>query len=230
MSLGIILTPDSRSKAYIQKILKNDIKLDLVIFMNDSRTEYSFSDELIEQSKNHGFDISKSVLDTLKENNIVFKEFPFVDINNTKLIEEIKSSSIDYMIFSGGGILKNEILSLETKFIHLHPGIVPSYRGSTCFHYSILNENNSGVTAFIMDKGLDTGDIIHQKHFQKPSHEYLDEVHDSYIRSETLVELLITKELPFTNLKKQDPTIGETYFIIHPTLKHIAILSCITHD
>ena len=164
MSLGIILTPDSRSKAYIQKILKNDIKLDLVIFMNDSRTEYSFSDELIEQSKNHGFDISKSVLDTLKENNIVFKEFPFVDINNTKLIEEIKSSSIDYMIYSGGGILKNEILSLETKFIHLHPGIVPSYRGSTCFYYSILKEGRSGVTAFIMDQNLDTGDILHQKY------------------------------------------------------------------
>ena len=82
----------------------------------------------------------------------------------------------------------------------------------------------------MMDENLDTGDIIHQKHFQKPSHQYLDEVYDSYIRSETLIELLKTKELPFSNLKKQDPSSGETYFIIHPTLKHIAILSCITND
>ena len=81
-----------------------------------------------------------------------------------------------------------------------------------------------------MDKNLDTGDIIHQKYFQKPSHQYLDEVYDSYIRSETLIELLTTKEIPFYNLKKQDTSSGETYFIIHPTLKHIAILSCITSD
>ena len=65
-----------------------------------------------------------------------------------------------------------------------------------------LNDDNSGVTAFIMDKNLDTGDIIHQKYFQKPSHQYLDEVYDSYIRSETLIELLTTKEIPFYNLKK----------------------------
>ena len=38
MTIGIILTPDSRSKAYIQKILKNKIKLDLIIFMNDNRS------------------------------------------------------------------------------------------------------------------------------------------------------------------------------------------------
>jgi len=230
MNLGIILTPDSRSKAYIQKILKNDIKLDFVIFMNDSKNEDFFSDDLIQQSKNHGFDISESVLDTLKENDIKFKEFPFVDINHTQLVNEIRSSSADYMIFSGGGILKDEILSLETKFIHLHPGIVPSYRGSTCFYYSILNENNSGVTAFIMDNGIDTGDIIYKKYFQKPSHEYLDEVYDPYIRSETLIELLTTKKLQFTDLKKQESDEGETYFVIHPTLKHIAILSCTRHD
>ena len=226
MTLGIVLTPDSRSKAYIQKILHNGIKLDSIIFMNDCRRESSFSDDLIQESKNYGFDISTPVIDTLKENNLDFKEFSFVDINHKQLIEEIKSSSIDYTIFSGGGILKNEILSSGTKFIHLHPGIVPYYRGCTCFYYSILIENNSGVTAFVMDTNLDTGDILHQKIFEKPLHKYLDDVYDSYIRSETLIELLTTKKIPFENTRKQNLNDGETYFIIHPVLKHIAILSC----
>ena len=227
MTIGIILTPDSRSKAYIQKILKNKIKLDLIIFMNDNRSEKIFSNELIQQSKNHGFDISKSVIDTLKENNLDFQEFPFVDINNSELIDYIRNSSIDFILFSGGGILRDEILSLETKFIHFHPGIVPSYRGSTCFYYSILKEGRSGVTAFIMDQNLDTGDILHQKFLEKPSHKYLDDVYDPHITSETLIELVTNNENLFSNAKKQDPSIGETYFIIHPTLKHIAILSCL---
>lgn len=229
MRLGIILTPDIRSKAYIQKILKNDLILDTIIFMNDKRIEKKYSDDVIELSKINGFDISKSVNETLLEHNLDFKEFSFVDINNSELIKYVQSLSVDYLIFTGGGILKHDILTSGTKFIHLHPGIVPNYRGSTCFYYSILNENYAGVTAFIMDEKLDTGDILHQKKFQKPTHQYLDEIYDPCIRSETLIKLLQTENF-FSKVIKQDPLSGETYYIIHPTLKHIAILNCLTND
>ena len=230
MSLGIILTPDNRSKAYIQKILKNNLKFDYVLFMNDNRIEKKYSDEIINTSKKFGFDISKSVIDTLSENKINFKEFPFVDINNHVLKKYIDSISIENLIFSGGGILKDEILSCNVNFIHFHPWITPEYRGSTCFYYSILNDNYAGVTAFFMDHTLDTGDIIFQKKFEKPSHQYLDEVFDPYIRSETLVELIKTNKLASSNFTKQNITDGETYFIIHPVLKHIAIMNCISND
>ena len=79
-----------------------------------------------------------------------------------------------------------------------------------------------------MDEKLDTGDIIYQKKFQKPTHRYLDEIFDPYIRSETLIELFKTKKLPFNDLIKQNTSVGETYYIIHPVLKHISILSCLT--
>ena len=230
MSLGIILTPDNRSKAYIQKILKNNLKFDYVLFMNDNRIEKKYSDEIINTSKKFGFDISKSVIDTLHENKINFKEFPFVDINNHVLKKYIDSISIENLIFSGGGILKDEILSCNVNFIHFHPGITPEYRGSTCFYYSILNDNYAGVTAFFMDHTLDTGDIIFQKKFEKPSHQYLDEVFDPYIRSETLVELIKINKLSSSNFTKQNVTDGETYYIIHPVLKHIAIMNCISND
>jgi len=230
MSIGIILTPDERSKAYIQKILKNNIQLDYIILMNDHRVENKFSSEQIQESLNNGFDISISVIDTLKDRNIDYKEFPFVDINHPKLIEYLETISTEYMIFTGGGILQHEVLSLGIKFIHLHPGIVPEYRGSTCFYYSILNEDKAGVTAFIMDEHLDTGDTIIQKSFQKPHYKYIDEVYDPYIRSETLIELLTKKNLMPTNFVEQNPLEGETYYIIHPILKHIAILSCISND
>ena len=36
--------------------------------------------------------------------------------------------------------------------------------------------------------------------------------------------------MPFTEPIKQNPLDGETYHIIHPVLKHIAILRCITND
>lgn len=230
MKMGIILTPDNRSKAYIQKILKNNIVLDEIIFLNNSQKEIKFSEDMIKQSKINGFDISESVLTTLKNAKLNYKEFPFMDINNCELIKYIQEKSVDFLIFSGGGILKQEILNLKTKFIHFHPGIVPSYKGSTCFYYSIINEGCSGVTAFIMNEGLDTGDIIYQKTFPKPNYSFTDEIFDPHIRSETLIEVLKNNIVLEKEVNKQNPDEGNTYYIIHPVLKHIAILNCIKSE
>ena len=145
----------------------------------------------------------------------------------TVYVNFIKKNREEYYIFTGGGILKNEILKLGVKFVHLHPGLVPKYRGSTCFYYSIINEGSAGVTAFIMDEGLDTGDIIYQKTFEKPLHKFLDEVYDPHIRSETLLDIVSQNLLNEQNFKQQNSSEGETYFIIHPVLKHIAIMNCI---
>tara|TARA_B100000953_G_C18005266_1_gene416346 strand:+ start:425 stop:1111 length:687 start_codon:yes stop_codon:yes gene_type:complete len=228
MKLGIILTPDNRSKAYIQKLVKNNITLNSILFMNDNKREKSYSEDIIKISKKNGFDISKSVKDTLTGNDLTFKEFNFVDINHQDLVKHIENNEEGFLIFTGGGILKKEILNSGVKFIHFHPGIVPNYRGSTCFYYSILNEENCGVTAYIMDEKLDTGDIIYQKKFNKPDHIFVDEVYDPFIRSETLVELIKKDILQKNNHKKQDPLEGETFFIIHPVLKHISILNCVS--
>ncbi len=230
MKIGIILTPDNRSKAYIQKILKHDIIIDEIIFLNDSRAEDNISKQMIKQSETYGFDISESVLMTLKNKELMYKEFQSTDINNKELIKYIKEKNLDFLIFTGGGILKQEILSLKTKFIHFHPGIVPDYKGSTCFYYSILKENNCGVTAFIMNEGLDTGDILHQKIFDKPKHLFVDEVYDPHIRSETLIDVLKNNLIYKNAFKKQEPNKGDTYYVIHPVLKHIAILNCIKND
>jgi methionyl-tRNA formyltransferase len=227
MKLGIILTSDSRSKAYIQKICSNSFHLDQVIFMNNNLDEPDYNPDIIYQSKSAKFDISESVKTTLDKNNIHYTKFDFVDINNPKLVEFISHSDIDFFIFTGGGILKKDILTSGPKFIHFHPGIVPNYRGSTCFYYSIINENSCGVTSYLMDEKIDTGNIIYQRKFSKPTHEYIDDVYDAYIRSETLVDVL-QNDLIFVNeFTKQNPDVGETYHIIHPVLKHIAILSCL---
>jgi methionyl-tRNA formyltransferase len=91
-----------------------------------------------------------------------------------------------------------------------------------------LNGDEVGVTCFVMNEGIDTGNIVLQKTFSKPNHVYLDEVFDPHIRSETLLEMMKCEK----NMEKsiiQDVTKGETYYIIHPVLKHIAILKCINY-
>ena len=63
--IGIILTPDNRSKAYIQKLISNKVKLEHIILMNKKTKEKSFSEDKIRISRSHGLDISESVIQTL---------------------------------------------------------------------------------------------------------------------------------------------------------------------
>jgi methionyl-tRNA formyltransferase len=226
LKIGIILTSNPRSQAYIQKILNNNISIDEIIFLNDNQPNIVFKNEEIEKGKKYGFDLSKSVHSSLIENKLDFTEFKFADINNPELIKFLSKSDCHFFIFSGGGILKDQILNIGKKFIHFHPGIVPNYRGSTCFYYSIINEKICGVTSFFMDKNLDTGKIILQKIFDSPNHEFMDNVYDPHIRSETMIEVVQKKYFESKNSQEQ-PSKGETYYIIHPVLKHIAILSCL---
>ena len=90
MVFGIILTPDNRSKAYIQKLLSSHIFPDVIIFLNNNIPEKTYSNEIIEISRKNGFDISKSVKNTLSDNNLVYTEFDSNDINSPDLINFIK--------------------------------------------------------------------------------------------------------------------------------------------
>jgi methionyl-tRNA formyltransferase len=63
--------------------------------------------------------------------------------------------------FSNPFIIPKEILSLKTKFINFHPGILPNYKGSLSTVYSLINhESFVGGTWHYIDKGIDTGNII----------------------------------------------------------------------
>ena len=47
------------------------------------------------------------------------------------------------------------------KCFNFHPGILPEYRGVGINSWSIINQEvKAGVTLHLMDKGVDTGDII----------------------------------------------------------------------
>ena len=43
LGFGIILTPDNRSKAYIQKLLSSHIFPDVIIFMNNNIPEKTYT-------------------------------------------------------------------------------------------------------------------------------------------------------------------------------------------
>ena len=61
-----------------------------------------------------------------------------------------------------GQILHEALLKVPKQFcINLHSSLLPKYRGAAPINRAILNgDDRSGVTTMIMDKGMDTGDIL----------------------------------------------------------------------
>jgi len=77
----------------------------------------------------------------------------------------IKKLNPDIILQAGAGILKSNIFSLAKKAtINVHHGLAPEVRGMNstfwCLYYGLTDL--IGVTCHIIDKNLDTGDIVTQ--------------------------------------------------------------------
>ena len=93
-------------------------------------------------------------------------------VNDPEFIDSLKQNRPDIIIVVAfGQILSDTFLEIPKQFcINLHSSLLPKYRGAAPIHRAILNgEKKSGVTTIIMDKGMDTGDILLMQ--ETPIHE-----------------------------------------------------------
>ncbi|MGG7174127.1 adenylyl-sulfate kinase [Clostridium neonatale] len=217
----MMATEQPRSRAYLQKMIENDMIPNYIIYLYDGEKRIYNSTK----REKAFFNIEKSLYDLIIENKIGFTIIYSKDINSNEVLQEIKKRNEKYVIFSASGILKKEILNTNKKFLHIHPGVIPEYRGSTCFYYSMIKENKIGATALFLNDKIDQGDIIKAKEFQIPNNINIDDIFDPYIRSMLLVEVLkeYVEKTKFVSFS-QNVEVGETYYVIHPILKHLAIL------
>ena len=85
------------------------------------------------------------------------------NVNAENFIQFLLEKRPDYIIVVAfGQILHEALLKVPKQFcINLHSSLLPKYRGAAPINRAILNgDTRSGVTTMIMDKGMDTGDIL----------------------------------------------------------------------
>lgn len=112
--------------------------------------------------------ISKLLLElNLDSSNIPKEKITKVSsINSSIITEKINHINPDFIIVSGTRIISKIILnSTNIKFINIHAGITPAFRGVHGAYWALVenSKNLAGVTVHFVDAGVDTGAIISHK-------------------------------------------------------------------
>lgn len=130
-----------------------------------------------------------------------------------EIVTDLQNLEPDFIVvIAYGQILSTTVLSIpKVACINVHASLLPKYRGSACLQAPILNgDDKAGITVMLMEKSLDTGDILKQAAIDLQGNESLEYIHDTLselgakILGDTLIDLAEGKIVP----QKQDDSLS----------------------
>ncbi len=84
-------------------------------------------------------------------------------LRDEKVLQILKSTEADFFIVVAfGHLLRESVLKMPKRAcINVHASLLPKYRGPAPIAWAVINgDKETGITTMLMDKGLDTGDIL----------------------------------------------------------------------
>lgn len=228
---GVVLlaAPGPRAKAYLQALVARGLPPALVLLLSGPPSEGP-------SSAPHEWqgiffpDFGESLQTTCDRDGIPYIQSSATSVNDPKLIQTLATTQARLVIYCGpGGQLAGDaLLSLGPPFLHLHSGWLPDFRGSTTLYYALLEGQPPGVTAFFLDRAIDTGPVLARRHYPRPPAGMdVDRCYDPAIRADLLIRVMreFHERGSIHGGNAQTPASGRTYYVIHPVLKHLALLS-----
>ncbi|MFH2045223.1 MAG: methionyl-tRNA formyltransferase [Pseudomonadota bacterium] len=117
-----------------------------------------------------------------------------------------------FVVIAFGHILPKKILDIPKKgAINLHASLLPKYRGPAPIQWAVINmEKKTGITSMLMDKGLDTGDILLSAEVIISSEDTYSSLHDrlALTASDLLIKTLSGIEANTLNPVPQDNSLA----------------------
>lgn len=87
------------------------------------------------------------------------------DVNKPEYFDKISALGADLIVAFGCSVITEPLLSFFSgRFLNAHLGLSPYYRGSGTNYWPLVNGEPEcvGATFMHIDRGIDTGEIIHQ--------------------------------------------------------------------
>ena len=172
----IILTGSEIRHTYFKQYLSNDKRFKVLKTYCEG-TEKSLKNITFKSTKssllqkNHVLAREKSEKDFFLDYIKYTKDYsnsliiPKGYINSSEVVMEINRLKPNLLICYGSSLIKSSLLkTFKGKFINVHLGLSPYYRGSGTNIFPIINKDYDmlGATFMYIDEGIDTGKIIHQ--------------------------------------------------------------------
>ena len=238
--VGFVAANTSRTRAYLAALERHDLLPTSTVLLDDelpavmpgqadSTVEWSLSqDRQVQSWSEVDFDPNAPLEPWLQRLGLDYVVAGSRDINSAAVVDLIARSEPSVFIYSGygGALLRREVLETGKRFLHVHGGYLPDFKGSTTNYYSLLAEGILGASALFLTAEIDSGPVLARRRFPPPDERTeIDHIHDSAARARVLVDTLSAyREQEEWRFELPDNRGGTTYYIIHPVLKHLAIL------
>jgi folate-dependent phosphoribosylglycinamide formyltransferase PurN len=83
------------------------------------------------------------------------------DLDDLELLRRIRTLAPDVGLHGVGVIYRRPLLDcFRLGILNAHIGLLPKYRGRSVMEWAVLNGDETGVTTFLIDEGIDTGPIV----------------------------------------------------------------------
>ena len=221
-----------RSQAYAQAFAARGVALDHVILFGRSGTAQLGQTELPYRSElaaavplpDLRIPLTQSVNSLARDVRRIEAE----SINDPAILSMAASVNADLVVYSGfgGQLVGPDLLSLGPPILHAHSGWLPDYRGSTTVYYSLLAGMGCGVSVISLVSAIDQGPIVARRRYSAPPAGLdIDYFYDSAIRADLVADVVVNWQSAGKLDQVESSDKGTDYYVVHPLLKHLALLS-----
>jgi methionyl-tRNA formyltransferase len=114
---------------------------------------------------------------------------------------ELKAYGADLQIVVAFRMLPEAVWSMPPMgTFNLHASLLPQYRGAAPIHWAVINgETETGLTTFLLQHEIDTGDLLYQVKIPIGAHETTGELHNRMMAAGAELVLKTVKALATRN-------------------------------
>ncbi|SMC79630.1 methionyl-tRNA formyltransferase [Moheibacter sediminis] len=133
-------------------------------------------------------------------------------LKNIDFVKELKTLNADAFVVVAFRMLPKEVWQIPAKgTFNLHASLLPDYRGAAPINWAIINgETESGVTTFMIDEKIDTGNILLSNKVEILNDDTAGDLHDKLVEvgKELIIETLNGLEKGII-IPKSQPEVAE---------------------
>lgn len=146
-----------------------------------------------------------------------------VSLKSPDFIEELSSYKADLFVVVAFRMLPEVVWSMPPMgTFNLHASLLPQYRGAAPINHAIINgEKETGLTTFLLDREIDTGEIIMQEKVVVEDDETAGTLHDKLmlLGNKVVVETLKMIEEGRVHSQSQEVIIQKENMLLKPAPK-----------